>query len=70
LGISVVAVNKRIKTGKLRAEKIGRNYAIPRSEVAALLGKELRQSDKELINAPVEKTIEEFGTTLKMLAHN
>lgn len=36
LGISPVAVFKRIKNGKLGAEKIGRNYLIPRSELARL----------------------------------
>src|SRR3989344_5942484 len=36
LGISQVAVFKKIKLGKIRAEKIGRNYAIPRSELENL----------------------------------
>ena len=31
LGISHVAVFKRIKSGKIKAIKIGRTYAIPRS---------------------------------------
>ncbi|MCA9402350.1 MAG: excisionase family DNA-binding protein [Candidatus Omnitrophica bacterium] len=33
LGISVVAVNKRIKSGRIKADKIGRSYAIPRKYI-------------------------------------
>jgi len=33
LGISVVAVNKRIKTGRIKAIKIGRSYAISRKYI-------------------------------------
>jgi len=36
LGISSVAVFKRIKSGKIKAEKIGRNYVIPHSEILDL----------------------------------
>lgn len=38
LGVSSVTVFKRIQSGKIKAQKIGRNYLIPRSEI----GKEPR----------------------------
>ena len=34
LKVSSVTIFKRIKNGKINAEKIGRNYLIPRSELA------------------------------------
>lgn len=37
LGISTVAVFKRIKSGHLKAHKIGRSYAINRKEIAAFI---------------------------------
>ncbi|MCF7833775.1 MAG: helix-turn-helix domain-containing protein [Candidatus Pacebacteria bacterium] len=45
LNISTVAVFKRIKSGKLKAEKIGRNYLIPRSEV-------LKGEEKDFVASP------------------
>ena len=33
LGISRIAVYKKVKNGQIKAEKIGRNYAIPREIV-------------------------------------
>ncbi|MBU1126247.1 MAG: helix-turn-helix domain-containing protein [Patescibacteria group bacterium] len=70
LGISSVAVHKRIKTGKIQAEKVGRNYVIPQSEIAGLIGGEITSSQKKLIDAAVKRTITDYGETLQMLAHS
>lgn len=35
LGVSRIAVFKKIQKGEIRAEKVGRNYVIPKEEVAA-----------------------------------
>ena len=38
LKISRIAVFKKIKSGEIKAEKIGRNYVIPKEEVLKALG--------------------------------
>lgn len=67
LGISRIAVYKKVKNGQIKAEKIGRNYAIPQKYLMALLGKELKKEDKQKIDLAINKTIEEYGEVLKLL---
>lgn len=67
LGISRIAVLKRIKKGKLSAVKVGRNFVIPRKEIESILGRELSEEDKKIIAAGVKKVLEEYGETLKKL---
>ncbi|MGM0441929.1 MAG: helix-turn-helix transcriptional regulator [Elusimicrobiota bacterium] len=64
LGISRVAVYKKIKKGEINAIKIGKNYAIPFDEV---LGDKLSDKDKKELDKAVEKTVEEYGEVLKLL---
>lgn len=67
LGISRIAVYKKIKKGQIKAEKIGRNFAIPKSAVIDIIGNELGKSDKEEIDKAVHKTVKEYGETLRLL---
>ena len=71
LGISRVAVFKRIKKGEIPAEKIGRSYAISSEDVDEIIkGKgsgRLTSEKKEVIEDAVEKVVKEYGQTLKLL---
>lgn len=67
LGISRIAVFKKIKSGKIKAVKIGRNFVIDKKDLGNILGSELNKKNKEEIEKAVKKTIEEYGETLKML---
>lgn len=67
LGISRIAVYKRVKKGQIKAIKIGRTYAIPQKQVLAILGKVLAEEDKKQIDAAVKKTIKEYGQVLRLL---
>jgi len=67
LGISRVAVFKKIKSGDIRAKKIGRNFVIDKDEVFKFLGKILSESKKREINEAVKKTVREYGETLRLL---
>lgn len=67
LGLSRIAVFKRVKKGEIKAIRIGRNYAIPRRYFESLLGKSLNANDKKEIEAAVKKTVSEYGQTLKLL---
>jgi len=67
LGISRIAVYKRIKAGKIKAERIGRDFIIDKKDLGNILGKELTKEEKTEIEKAVKKTVEEYGETLKLL---
>ncbi|MBU6323626.1 MAG: helix-turn-helix domain-containing protein [Patescibacteria group bacterium] len=70
LGISRVAVFKKIKKGEIPAEKIGRNYAIAMEYVHEILGGmrgELNEARKKEISEAVAKVVKEYGETLRLL---
>jgi excisionase family DNA binding protein len=60
LGISRIAVYRKVKKGQIKAQKIGRNYAIPREAVGISRGKPLSTSKKRQIGAAVRKAFETF----------
>ena len=67
LGISRIAVYKKVKKGQIEAVRIGRSFAIPRKYVANILGRTLREKDKKEIDGAVRKTVKEYGEVLKLL---
>lgn len=71
LGISRVAVFKKIQKGQIPAEKIGRSYAIDMEDVNSYIDgsdtKKLTNENKEVIKKAVEKVVKEYGETLRLL---
>ena len=67
LGISRIAVYKKIKSGKIKAERIGRDFFVNRKDLDAILGKKLSAKEKSEIEKAVKKTVKEYGETLKLL---
>ena len=67
LGISRIAVFKKIKTGQIPAKKVGRNYSIDTANLPLLVGSLLRESEKANIEKAVKRTIREYGQTLQLL---
>ena len=67
LGVSRIAVYKRVKSGQIKAVRIGRIYAIPRKYVLDTIGKELSEERKAEIDKAVHKTVKEYGEVLKLL---
>ena len=71
LGISHVAVFKKIKKGQIPAQRVGRSYVISMEDVSHLIhGSEsdiLTEAKKEEIESAVEKVVKEYGETLKLL---
>ena len=67
LGISRIAVFKKIKKGEIKAARIGKNYAIPRSSLHEILGDTLSEKKKKEIEAAVRRTVKEYGETLRLL---
>lgn len=69
LGVSRVTIWKRIQAGKLKAERIGHIFAIPKSEFGHIKATELTEAQKKVIEEGVKKTVKEYGETLKRLGN-
>lgn len=67
LGISRVAVFKKIKTGELPAQKVGRNYVIERRHVQPLAGHALSRAEKAEIARVVGKAVAEYREAFDLL---
>ncbi|MDO8536814.1 MAG: helix-turn-helix domain-containing protein [bacterium] len=67
LGISRIAVFKKVKAGKIKARRAGRNFIIARKELPEILGTALGKARKKLIDSAIKKTVKEYGQTLKLL---
>jgi excisionase family DNA binding protein len=68
LGVSRIAIYKRVKKGEIPATKIGRTYVITDQAITDILGKEVTRRGKEQIDAAVRRTVQEYGSVLKQLA--
>ena len=67
LGVSRVAIFKKIKSGQIQAEKIGRNYIIPKEEYATILGTFVSENRKKDIEDTVERVFKKYGSALRKL---
>ncbi|MBI2409655.1 helix-turn-helix domain-containing protein [Candidatus Kaiserbacteria bacterium] len=68
LQISRIEVFRRIKRGKLKAEKVGRNYVIAENALLEALGQLVGPLKKQKIERAVERAVKEYGKTFKKLA--
>lgn len=67
LRVSRIAVFKKIKSGEIKAEKIGRNYIISKDEVLKALGLEIGEKSKKEIDKIVKRGVKEYGEVFKKL---
>ena len=67
LHVSRVAVFKKIKSGKIKAFKIGRNYVIPMEEVLSAIGTFISPDKKSEIDSVVKKAVKEYSETFRLL---
>ena len=67
LGISRIAVYKKIKNGQIKAIRAGKIYLISTSAISNILGKGLTEKDKKEIDKAITKTVKEYGEVLKLL---
>ena len=66
MGISRIAIFKKVKSGEIPAIKIGRSYAIDRENIPVLSGKTPKRKAL-LIEEAVKKTVREYGEVLRRL---
>ena len=67
LGLSRIAVYKKVKNGQIKAIKIGRTFAIPKENIPNITGQALSEKDKREIDLAVRKTVREYGEVLRLL---
>jgi len=67
LGISRIAVFKKIKKGQIKAMKIGRSYAIPRKNITEILGRSLSEEQRVKIDEAVVRLFREHADTMRLL---
>jgi len=67
LGISRIAVYRKVKKGQIKAIRIGRSFAIPKKYVDHILGKVLDEKDKKEIDKAVKRTVKDYGEVLRLL---
>jgi len=68
LKVSRISVFNWIQSGKIQAEKIGRNYAISRESLEAVMGSRLTQAQKTEIDSAVKKAMSQYRDTFERLA--
>jgi excisionase family DNA binding protein len=67
LGMSRIAVFKKVKSGEIPAIRVGRNYAIPKKFINNILGRPLSDEEKAQIDIAVKKVVTEYGEVLRLL---
>lgn len=67
LGISRIAVFRKIKSGQIEAKKVGRNFVIDKKQILGQAGKLLTPQRRKLIEQAVKKVVQEYGETLRLL---
>jgi len=67
LGISRIAVYKKVKLGRIESIRIGRNFVIPQKVVVQILKAVPSKKDKTRIDDAITKIVKEYGEVLKLL---
>ncbi len=67
LRISRIEVFRKIKLGKIKAEKVGRNYIISHNALAEALGKSIGAEKKQDIEKVIDRALRDYGETFRKL---
>ncbi|MCR4281325.1 MAG: helix-turn-helix domain-containing protein [Candidatus Kaiserbacteria bacterium] len=63
MGISRVAILKKITLGRLPAQKVGRSYVIARADLETALGSVVSPEQRKEIEHIVKGAVKEYGVT-------
>jgi excisionase family DNA binding protein len=67
LGVTRVTVFRRIKSGEIKAIKVGRNFVIDKKNLPGVLVKTLLPHNQREIDRGFDKLIKNYGETLRLL---
>jgi excisionase family DNA binding protein len=67
LGISRIAVYRKVRKGQIPAKRLGRIYLISSRNIERILGKEIDARKKHHIESAVRKTVQQYGDVLRWL---
>jgi excisionase family DNA binding protein len=67
LGISRIAVFKKIKSGEIKAERIGRSFVVHRDDILEIAGRILGDEKKKAIENSIDKTLADYGEAIRLL---
>ncbi|MEK7133777.1 MAG: helix-turn-helix domain-containing protein [Patescibacteria group bacterium] len=67
MGVSRVAILKKITAGRLRAQKVGRNYIIARADLETILGSSVSAEQKNEIERVVKKAVKQYNVAFRRL---
>ena len=65
---SRIEIFRKIRSGKIKAEKVGRNYVIPHESIIEILGAAIGNRKKREIDRAITKALKEYGSAFKKLA--
>ncbi len=68
LNISRISVFRRIKLGKLKATKIGRNFVISHEDLLEALGDKIGPLKKEQIEKAINRAMKDYKEVFERLA--
>lgn len=68
LHLSRVEIFRKIKAGKIKAQKVGRNYVIPFEFIEEILGENIGTHKKEEIEKVIDKALKDYGEAFKKLS--
>ncbi|MFA4818293.1 MAG: helix-turn-helix domain-containing protein [Patescibacteria group bacterium] len=64
---SRVTIFKKVKSGQIKGEKVGRNYIIKKEDIKDFLTTKLTDRVKKEIDSGVVEVIKQYGEVLKKL---
>lgn len=67
LQVSRVTVFKKVKSGEIKAEMIGKTFIIPKQQVDGIIYNTLSEKSKREIDQGVSKVMKEYGDVIKKL---
>ena len=67
LHLSRIEIFRRIRSGKIVATKVGRNYVIPHESLIDMLEETIGVHSKKQIDEAIDKALAEYGEVFKEL---
>ncbi len=67
LGVSRITVFNKIKSGEIKAEKIGHSFVVPKKNVLEAAGTLLTKGQKRGINRAVERAAKQYERAFRLL---